>query len=281
MSCQPSPAASCSPAWLPAQARSAWTAACGEGEGAAGPFGLGLAVGADRSPDGHVRRDGRPGGRVAVQVDVGPAQRAGFLGAQPAQQAQRDVGVHQLRRAADVFQAGPQFHHRQGRRGGHDRQGLVQGQGFGRPSFLAFGGVGQDRDVAADEVAGFGVPDGALERQVPHRDRGGGVPGGHGGQRLADVGRGQVAELAGADDLQDGLQDVLVLGDGLGRAALQAVGEPVLGGLPDGVVGVAGLGGDPFVELGAQVAELVHDGGLGRAADLAPLAFPVAGVAHR
>jgi hypothetical protein len=30
-----------------------------------------------------------------------------------------------------------------------------------------------------------------------------------------------------------------------------------------------------------QVAELVHDGGLGLAADLAPLALPVAGVAQR
>ena len=87
----------------------------GEAEGAAGPLGLGLAVHADRSPDGDVRRDGRPGGGVAVQVDVGPAQRAGFLGAEPAQQAQRDVGVHQLRRAADVFEAGPQFHDGQGR----------------------------------------------------------------------------------------------------------------------------------------------------------------------
>ena len=162
----------------------------GQAEGAAGPFGLGLAVGADRSPDGYVRRDGRARGRVAVQVDVGPAQGPGFLGAEPAQQAQRDVGVHQLRRAADVFQAGPQFHHRQGPGRGHDRQGLVQGQRLGRPSFPAFGGVGQDRDVAADEVAGFGVPDGALERQVPHAHRRGGVPGRHRRQRLADVGGG-------------------------------------------------------------------------------------------
>jgi hypothetical protein len=149
----------------------------------------------------------------------------------------------------------------------------------GRPCW-PFRRVGQDRDVAADEVAGFGVPDGALERQVPHRDRRGGIPSSHRGQRLADVGRGQVAELAGPDDGQDRLQDVLVLGDRLGRAALQAVGEPVPGGLPHGVVGIAGLRGDPLVELGVQVAELVHDGGLGRAADLAPLAFPVARVAH-
>ena len=63
---------------------------CGEAEGAAGPFGLGLAVRADRSPYGDVRRHGRPGGRVAVQVDVGPAQGPGFLGAEPAQKAQHD-----------------------------------------------------------------------------------------------------------------------------------------------------------------------------------------------
>ena len=124
------------------------------------------------------------------------------------------------------------------------------------------------------------MPDGALEREVPHAHCRGGVSGGHGGQRLADVGRREVAELAGADDLQDGRQDVLVLGDGLGGAAVQSVGEPVLGGLADGVVDVAGLGTDPFVELGAQVAELVYHGGLGSAADLPPLALPVAGVAH-
>jgi hypothetical protein len=149
---------------------------------------------------------------------------------------------------------------------------------FGRPAVLAFGRVGQRGDVAADQVVGFGVPDGPLERQVPHAHRGGGVPGGHGGQRLPDVGCGELAELAGADDFQDGLEDVLVFLDGLGRAAVEAGGEPVLGGLPDGVVDVAGLGGDALVELGVQVAELVDDGGLGLAADLAAGAFPVAGV---
>ena len=224
----------------------------GEAEGAAGPFGLGLAVGADRPPHGYVRRDGRAGGRVAVQVDVGPAQGAGFLGAEPAQQAQHDVGVHQLGRAADVLQAGPQFHDGQGRGGGDDRDGLVQGQGLGRPAVLAFGGVGQGGDVAGDQVVGFGVPDGALERQVPHAHRRGGVPGRHRGQRLPDVGGGQVAELAGADDGQDRLENVLVLGDRLGRAAVQPVGEPVLGGLPDSVMGIAGLGGDRPCRAGVR-----------------------------
>ena len=51
-------------------------------------------------------------------------------------------------------------------------------------------------------------------------------------------------------------EDVLVLRDRLVGAAVEPVGEPVLGGLADGVVGVAGLGGDALVELVVQVAEL-------------------------
>jgi hypothetical protein len=172
-----------------------------------------------------MRWDGRAGGGVAVEVDVGPVEGAGFFGADPGEEAEHDVGVHEVGGPADVFEAGPQFHHRQGGRGGDDRGGLVQGEGLGGAPFPAFGGVGQGGDVAADEVAGFGVADGALEREVSHRDRGGGVPGGHGGEGLADVGGGQVAELAGADDLQDGLEDVLVLLDGLGGAAVEPVGE--------------------------------------------------------
>jgi hypothetical protein len=124
------------------------------------------------------------------------------------------------------------------------------------------------------------VPDGPLQRQVPHAHRSGGVPGGHRGQRLAYVAGGQLAQLAGADDSQDRLEDVLILPYGLGGAAVQAVGEPVLGRLPNGVMGVAGLGGDAFVELVVQVAKLVHNGGLSLAADLAPLALSVAGVAQ-
>ena len=92
---------------------------------------------------------------------MGPAQGPGLLGAEPAQQAQHDVGVHQLGGPADVFQAGPQFHHRESPSRGREHCGLVQGQGLGWPAFLALGGVGQDGDVAADEVVGFGVPDGA------------------------------------------------------------------------------------------------------------------------
>jgi hypothetical protein len=118
----------------------------------------------------------------------------------------------------------------------------------------------------------------AFEREVPHAHRGGGVPGRHGGQRLPDVGGSQVAELAGSDDLQDRLQDVLVLRHRFGGAAVQAVGEPVLGGLPECVVGVAGLRGDALVELVVQVPELVDDGRFGGAADLAAGPCAVAGV---
>jgi hypothetical protein len=47
-------------------------------------------------------------------------------------------------------------------------------------ALLAFGGVGQGGDVAGNLVVGFGVPDGALEREVPHAHCGGGVSGGRG-----------------------------------------------------------------------------------------------------
>ena len=65
----------------------------------------------------------------------------------------------------------------------------------------------------------------------------------------------------------------------LGRA-LQPVGEPVPGGLPYGAVGVVGLRVMPWSKPVVQVAELVHDGGLGFAADLPPVALSVAGIAH-
>ena len=70
---------------------------------------------------------------------------------------------------------------REGAGGGDDRDGLVEGEGFGGAAGLALGGVGQGGDVAVDQVVGFGVPDGALEREVPHAYRGGGVPGRHRG----------------------------------------------------------------------------------------------------
>jgi hypothetical protein len=54
--------------------------------------------------DRHMATCGGTGGRVAVRVDVRPAQRPGLLGADPAQKAQHDVGVHQFGRAAECDQ---------------------------------------------------------------------------------------------------------------------------------------------------------------------------------
>jgi hypothetical protein len=52
----------------------------GQGQGAARFLGFGVAVGSYRAPDGGAGRDGRVGVRVA-EVDVFPAQGAGFFGA--------------------------------------------------------------------------------------------------------------------------------------------------------------------------------------------------------
>jgi hypothetical protein len=66
----------------------------------------------------------------------------------------------------------------------------------GRPSRPL--GCRRGRPRCGDEIAGFGAPDGALEGQVTHGDRRGGVAGGHRRQGLPDVVGGQVAELPGA-----------------------------------------------------------------------------------
>jgi hypothetical protein len=124
-------------------------------------------------------RDGGIGIGVAVQVEVLPAQCPGFLGADPGQQAQRDVGVHQLSGPAYVLQARAQLDGGQGRSGADDRDGLLQGQRPRRPAFLAFGGIHQGSYVAGNEAVGFGGPDRAFERQVAHGYRRAGVVAGH------------------------------------------------------------------------------------------------------
>jgi hypothetical protein len=57
-------------------------------------------------------------------------------------------------------------------------------------------------------------------------------------------------------------------------------GEPVLGGLPDGVVDVAGLRDDPLVEFLVQVPELADDGGLGWPLTLRRSRLPSPGAAY-
>jgi len=49
-----------------------------------------------------MRCDGRLGIRVAVKVHVLPALRPGLFGAEPDQEAQYDLGVHQSRRPANI-----------------------------------------------------------------------------------------------------------------------------------------------------------------------------------
>ncbi len=63
---------------------------------------------------------------------MSPAQGPGLLGADPAQQAQDDIGVHQRGRPADILQAGAQFHHRQGPGGGDNRNRLAGDRKTGR-----------------------------------------------------------------------------------------------------------------------------------------------------
>jgi hypothetical protein len=96
------------------------------------------------------------------------------------------------------------------------------------------------------------MPDGALQREVTHRHGRPGVVDSHLRQRLPDVGSCQLAKFPGADDLEDRLKDVLVLLDRFGRAAVEAIREPVLCGLAHGVVCVAGLPDDPLVEFVMQ-----------------------------
>jgi hypothetical protein len=211
-------------------------------------------VGAYRAPHRGAGGHGRVAAGVA-EVDVFPAQRAGFFGADAGGQAQGDVGVH------------PGIGG-----GGQERGGLAEGQAFAGPPGLAFGGVDERGDVAPDKVAGLGVADGPGDRVVAHRHRGRGVPGGHGIQRLPYVGRGELAEPAGADRGQDGRQDVFVLLDGLGRPAVQSLAQPVVGGVPERIVR-PGL--DAGVEVIMKRAQPVLDDGPGFAGDLAPDAFPV------
>lgn len=129
----------------------------------------------------QTREAAAPGGdmRIASQVNVIPPQCPGFLGAEPDQQAQHDVGIHQLGRAAHVLQPGSQLKHREGAGCRNNGRSLLRAEGLRRPSFPPLRGVDQRRDVAAHQVAGLSVPDGAPEREVAHAHGRAGVLGGH------------------------------------------------------------------------------------------------------
>ena len=163
--------------------------------------------------------------RVA-EVHGVPLQGAGFFGADPGAERQGDV------------RADPGT-----RTGFQQRGGLVEGEGSAGPAGLSGRGVGQFGDVAADQVAGGGEPDSALEREVAHADRGGAVAGRHRLQCRVDGGGVQLAELHRADAREDGFQDVFVLADGLSGPAGHPAGQPVIGCFADGVVDRRRLGG--------------------------------------
>jgi hypothetical protein len=74
------------------------------------------------------------------------------------------------------------------------------------------------------------------QRVVAHGDGGAGIAQGHRRQRLVDVVGAQFAQPHAANRGQDRGEDVLVFLDRLGGPAVQALGEPVVGGAPDGVV---------------------------------------------
>ena len=156
--------------------------------------------------------------RVA-EVNVLPAKRPCFFGADAGGQAQGDVGVH------------PGVVSR-----GQERGCLVHGQALAGPPGLSLRGVDEPGDVAPDQIAGLGVPYRPGQRVVAHRHGGGRVPAGHRGQRLVYVGGGQFAESPGADCCQDRGEDVLVLFDRFGGPAVESFGQPVFCCVPDGVV---------------------------------------------
>jgi hypothetical protein len=112
------------------------------------------------------------------------------------------------------------------------------------------------------------------QRIVTHGHGSAGVAQGHRSQRLMDVVRSQFAQSHAADGGQDRGEDVLVLLDRLGGAAVQALGEPVFGGAADRVVR---LGPDACFDVAVERLEPVLDDGLGLPGDFAadPLAVRV------
>jgi hypothetical protein len=102
--------------------------------------GLSVALGPHRSVDGNGAR---------VQVDLGPGERAGFLGANAREQGHDYVGGEPVRAAWSGL--------------AQNANRLVQGHGPGRAAFLTLGQDDQAGDVAPYLVAGLGVPDRALQ----------------------------------------------------------------------------------------------------------------------
>ena len=144
---------------------------------------------------------------------------------------------------------------------------MVQAEALAGPSRLSLRGVDEHGHVAPDQIAGLGVPYRPGQRVVAHGDGGAGVAQGHRRQGLVDVVGGQFAQPHAADGGQDRGEDVLVLLDRLGGAAVQALREPIVCGTPDRVVR---LRPDPCFDVAVEGFEPVLNDGLGLAGDLAP-----------
>jgi hypothetical protein len=77
-----------------------------------------------------MRRNRRLGAWIAVKVDMLPAQCPGFLSADPGQQTQHDVGVHELGGPTNVLQAWIQLQYGKGLGSRDDRHGFFESEGL-------------------------------------------------------------------------------------------------------------------------------------------------------
>ena len=138
----------------------------------------------------------------------------------------------------------------------------------GRPGGLRR--IDQGRDVAASQVVGLGVPDGPLQRQVPHAHHGAGVPAAIVASAWRTSAAGSWRSLRLPRTFRIGSRTFWFFLTVLAERAGEPVGQPVLGGLAYGVGGMASFRGDPLVDVGVQGLQLVLDRGLGLARDLPP-----------
>ena len=123
------------------------------------------------------------------------------------------------------------------------------------------------------------MPDRALDRVVRDHDRPARARGRDVRQHLADILGGQFAQRPLADAVDEWLEGTPVERDGLLRAAVETVTQPVLDRLADRVTAVRCR--DPGAEVGVKCLELVLDLLLGAAAHLAADPLAVRPVAER
>jgi hypothetical protein len=143
-------------------------------------------------------------------------------------------------------------------------RGLFEGQRLAGTAVSSLGRVDQGGHIPGYEVIRLRVPDRTLQAQPGDADRLGRVRPGQAGQCRADIGCRQFGEDLSSQLVEHWFEDVPVLRQGLGRAAVHAVAEPVLDRQRERVIpGHA----DRLGKLLVQGLELVFHLLLGRAAD--------------